>query len=116
MKKIEIVKNMKNIKYWFKQIIQKITKGYSDNEICILNHHLCKFILPRLKAFRNTYTYPPCFMTCEEWKEKIDKMIVAFELIIDDNMPELVSEQLKRQQKITEGLQLFARYFQHLWY
>jgi hypothetical protein len=55
-------------------------------------------------------------MTCEEWREKIDKMIVAFELIIDDNMPELVSEQLKRQQKITEGLQLFARYFQHLWY
>lgn len=114
MKIIEIVKLM-NIKYWFKQIIQKITKGYTDNETCNLNRHLCKFILPRLKAFRNTFIYPSCFMTCEEWREKIDKMIIAFELILDDNMPELVSEQLKRQEKITEGLQLFARYFQHLW-
>lgn len=116
MKKIEIVKNMKNIKYCFKQIIQKITKGYTDKEICNLNHHLCKFILPRLKTFRNTFTYPPFFMTREEWKDTIDKMITAFELIIDDNMPELVSEQLKRQHKITEGLQLFARYFHHLWW
>lgn len=46
------------------------------------------------------------------WLEVIDKMIYAFyEILCDDNF--LLEEEV--QSKITEGLTLFAKYFQNLW-
>lgn len=67
----------------------------------------------------------PCTLTFEKWKEYIDKMIDAFELIITDkDEPDICkvgNEEFKRLSKrrnkrINFGLRLYVKYFNDLWW
>jgi hypothetical protein len=53
----------------------------------------------------------------EKWLEAIDKMIYSFREILMDSydLPFDLDKHKARQDKIDEGLQLFAKYFQNLW-
>lgn len=124
---------------------QKKIRNIKYKDICSLDITLAKFILPRLKFFRkNTCSYPYGF-TFEEWKDILNKMILAFELILDTSEPDFGDlkyytektdnghwKMIKdpnstfdtkvyrkwhkdRQEIIEEGLKLFAEYFQDLW-
>jgi len=88
---------------------QRIIRGFDMSELWNLDATISKFILPRLKAFREESPgFPSCFETKDEWKNVLGKMIDAFENIIDDNDREV--------NIIDPGLELFRRYFYMLWY
>lgn len=105
----------------FKFLRQRLARGFSDRELWNLDHTMAKFILPRLKAFKNYRgTYPPD-LTPEEWNEKLDEMIWAFDAILheEETMPVIdggekvkIMAYLKRRDK---GLKLFGKYLMDLW-
>jgi hypothetical protein len=63
-------------------------------------------------------SYPAEFKNCEEWEKTLDKMIWAFEHVINEETCyeefnfEKIKEDGEREQK---GLELFGKYFNGLW-
>ena len=135
---------MRTYSYTMKK--QKKIHNIKCKDVINLDRTIAKFILPRLKFFKKkTYTYPIGF-TIEEWKSTIDKIILAFELILDDHEPDFGNLKYHIEKsnngywkmvedpnstfdreayekwlndkdiKIKEGLKLFADNFQNLWF
>ena len=77
---------------------------------------IAKFILPRLKAFKEKAKgYPAKLSGIEQWREILDKMIFAFDKVVSTfDRPEPYSEE--EHDKIDEGLKLFAKYYHDLWW
>jgi hypothetical protein len=80
--------------------------GFSDSETWGLESVIFSFVLPRLKHFRKLAPNFPMGMTMEEWRTVLDKMIVGIELYLKDGWD-------KNSQ---EGVDLFFKYFHHLWW
>lgn len=85
---------------------QRETRGFDDTELWNLDHTFTLFILPRLKAF-----YEKDIHT-EEFKSILKQIIDGFEEM----------ERLKdsgdwnsTNEKIENGLRLFAENYRHLW-
>ena len=110
-----------------------------------LDINLAKYIIPRLKKFKelnNGYPGISEMDTPEKWDEALDKMIQAFEYVIDldeywlddprydytdimfgknkefyEKIKEnKITEDIRRLAAINEGLQLFAKYYMSLWW
>ena len=100
--------------YW-----QRIVKGYDDSETYSFFYDHTEWVLPRLKRFQELkFGYPPS-LSEEEWDDIIDRMIVAFELIIEEDMDFDPYEETRfenRRKQIEEGLMLFAKWHRHLWW
>lgn len=132
-----------DIKRWFISTYQRMRYGVADEECWSLDSTFSKFILPRLKHFKkmNRYGYHPDF-TPEEWENVLDELIWTFEYLVDDERmnpfpnfyedkkwtfdkeksPEdkkLFDKWMKKNNELEErsqkGLQLFAKYYRHLW-
>ena len=106
----------------FKFLRQRLARGFSDRELWNLDHTMAKFILPRLKAFKDYHrSYPPD-LTPKKWDERLDEMIWAFEFtvneweweseLIEKTKIKKLESYYKRREK---GLKLFAEYFNNLW-
>jgi hypothetical protein len=79
---------------------QRIEKGFDDSELWNLDTTILKFILPRLKVFKEiTPNFPNEFNDLKEWTNCIQKMIDSIESIINDDDPHY------------EGWELFKQYF-----
>jgi hypothetical protein len=85
-----------SMKSWW----QRKTKGYADEECWDLSYSTAKWILPRLKHLRDNLhgtpfnqekkfdkntPYDAQTLTLEEWKDRLDKMIYAFEFILNED-------------------------------
>jgi hypothetical protein len=93
---------------------QKITRGFSDEDTWSLDCTFSKFVLPRLERFKEITTgFPAELETFEEWAEILDKMIEAHRVIADDEIYFAGSE---RSESVTEGLELFVKYYHSLWW
>ena len=92
---------------------QRIERGFDDSETWSLFYTITKFILPRLKCFREVYAGYPGSTTSEEWKSILDKMIRAFELVLRDNSKWMDEAEEKEYQ---EGMKLFSEWFRGLWW
>ena len=102
-----------SLKRSWKFFWQRKSRGWDDSDLWELDNNITDFILPRLKEFRKKIGSPPTGeMTLEEWKDILNKMIIAFELN-DNDETEWTEEE---QKKYKEGMFLFAEYFQELWY
>lgn len=89
----------------------RIKNGFDYRDTWNLDYHIAKYTLPRLKYLRkNLHGYHPD-MTMKEWKKTIDKMIYALDKEIEDSYK--YSESVEK--KIQEGVELFGKYFRHLW-
>lgn len=115
---------------WWKEINvwrdQRAVRGYSDSDIWELDVHLTSLILPRLIEFRQiaTNSFPAEAGSHENWMNTLDKMILAFQImkksddpgmgydVDSDDFLDLVKAD---QEKIDEGLKLFAEFYQGLW-
>lgn len=114
----------RGLRYWW----QRRTRGWDDSDLWSLDYTLAKWIVPRLERFKEVRAGVPYiegFEVCGthaqynaaelEWVRILDKMIRAFKLIIDDNdRDELVSNE--EWQEVSEGLELFSKYFRNLWW
>lgn len=88
--------------------------GVSPDETWSLYTAIAKFLIPRLKMFREcTCGYPACLRGgMKEWMNILKKMEKAFRLIAKDKITYSVEE----DKSIELGLDLFRRYFQSLWW
>ena len=60
---------------------QRMTRGFDDTECWNLDITFCKFIIPRLKVFKEQNDgYPVRYHSKEEWDKILDDMIEGFEL------------------------------------
>lgn len=124
---------------------QKKIRNIKYKDIYNLDSTIARFILPRLKFFRKKTFSCPYGFTLEEWKDILDKIILAFELILDTSEPNFGELKFNKEKtdnghwkmvkdpsstfdteayikwkedkeaKIEESLKLFAEYFQDLW-
>jgi hypothetical protein len=80
---------------------QRATRGFDNTELWNLDITIAKFILPRLIAYKEVSTHTD--------DKGIDKMIVAFEAIVNgdcfNSMPE----------EVEEGLKVFHENYFRLW-
>lgn len=94
--------------FWQRQV-----RGWDDSEMWDLDVSLAEFIHPRLERFREITNCNP-FGVGEEyqnqWYDILDKMILAFRL-----SRSLRPNTKEEEEKIREGLELFAKYFNCLW-
>ena len=105
---------------------QKIARGFSDDLTWNLHEELAKWLLPRLKRFRELANGYPSDLTPETWKESLDKMILALEIELYSDelsiwkMYSSDPEQRKHSKKIAsqrkEGFELLSQYISHLWW
>lgn len=100
---------------------QRAFRGYDDTAYWGLYHYIAKIAMPVLKEYRfNGHGVPgmvcekdePMEKSIERWNGILDKMIYAFDVIIKD---ENFIEPVEVQERVDEGLKLFAKYFQTLW-
>ena len=91
-----------------------------------LDYTIAKFVLPRLKLFKKLNNGYPGYgeaNTPEKWDALLDKIIWSFEQIANDyeiyasiNFKDFdcMDKYKELNDKIQEGLMLFAKWFQHL--
>jgi hypothetical protein len=90
---------------------QRLERGFDDSETWNFYITISKFILPRLKVFKETTIAHPPELTSDQWNIILDKMIRTFEIAADsDFMEEDESEEFR------EGFNLFSEYFFALWW
>jgi hypothetical protein len=102
----------KNYKRYKKQLK---TKGFSDCETWELDFAIAAFVLPRLIHFRKKHNGYPHGLTPEKWIEILDKMIFAMGVIALNKEESDIELWKLQNQKVQEGLRLFAEYFRALW-
>lgn len=100
--------------------------GFEPSETWDLDKTIAAFILPRLAYFRDNIEGIPNYC-CEydaemhllnedeaikRWEADLDKMILAFALILKD---EYIVRPEEKDNQVKEGLMLFAEHFEDLW-
>ena len=90
---------------------QRLERGFDESETWSLHETISKFIVPRLKVFKELAVAHPPELSPQEWDIILSKMIRCFEIGTDaDFMNETDSEEFR------EGLNLFNEYFFALWW
>jgi hypothetical protein len=90
---------------------QRLERGFDESETWNLYTTISRFILPRIKEFKECNICHPPELTPEEWNNILDKMIRAFE--ISSNSEYMTEEQ---SDEFREGFNLFNEYFFALWW
>lgn len=108
----------------FKEIKKKT--GISPDETWSLYNNIALFILPRLKLFKEKQStidgHPGCFRSKKAWHKILDKMIWSFEMIAredeDSDFPpkDWTKSNDEYYREVQKGINLFAKYFQCLWW
>ena len=99
---------------------QRVKNGFDDTETWNLDTTLARFILPRLKRFREVNIGHPAYMTWESWCTLIDRMIEGFEIqlnegsLLDKNLS--AEEEKKNRKKVRMAWLLLGRYGRDLWW
>lgn len=108
---------MSDFKQKLKFLYQRLTRGWDDSDTWSLDTTIAEFTLPRLKRFKELNIGHPPELTSEEWDAILDKTIKAMELIATewDYKPCTLSVS-EEEVIIQEGLDLFGKYFRHLWW
>jgi hypothetical protein len=96
-----------------KQIYQKFIRGYSDDEVCDLDHTFCKWVVPRLKLYKRENHGFPSTLTAYAWDNILDEMIEGFEIAQEGYMP--WQKQIETDQKVLNAYKLFGIWGTHLW-
>jgi hypothetical protein len=92
---------------------QRITRGWPDSDLWSLDHSLAKLILPRLKRFKDCRGGHPSDMTDQEWDDILGEMIFGIEWYASGDCWE--SHDQQKAIRAHKGLELFGKYYGHLW-
>lgn len=89
---------------------QRKSRGFDDTETWSFSASTARFMIPRLKRFKEINNGFPPDLTPEKWDSIIQQMVDGFEeelLRYDDGFD---------RKKVDKGLRLFSKWFQHLWW
>ncbi len=98
---------------------QRMTRGFDDSETWNLDITIAKFLVPRLKAFKECNNGFPARLTKKKWNKIIDEMIEGFELYIkkdDWEFEQDLNERNEKNAKVDKALKLFSKHFYDLWW
>jgi len=122
------LKRLKNFKREIKFLYQRWVRGWDDSETWNLDISLSKLILPRLKRFKELNTGCPVLTegfghikemdnaaNKEKWNSIIDDMIFAFDYYANEKQFEYPLNE-KDDARAKNGMQLFAKHFESLWW
>ena len=103
---------------WWRFFFQKRRRGFSDRETWSLYRNIAIFVLPRLKRFAEVNIGYPPELTESEWKDILNQMIYSFEMVVDEDWPHGLSPDdiRKTEDRIDNGITLFAKYYPDLWW
>jgi hypothetical protein len=118
---MNIIYIWKKIRRLCKHTYQYWSQGFSDKETWYLNNHITEFILPRLILFKKLNDGFPPEETAKSWDKKLDKMIKAFETQKElekdwDGTRYSKKDINKMYKQMKEGLELFAKHYNDLWW
>lgn len=114
-----------------RHLLQKKTKGWSDDETWSLYSETAKYLLPRLVRFRELTVAFPVGKSEEWWHEKLDLMIFAMRHIVWDDLQYEETEEAKEMEKQLlsyrsdrenwyelrhKGTRTLGKYFHYLWW
>ena len=91
----------------------KELEEFNELDIYSLRDSVAHFLAPRLRYMADTLTGTPHELEPEEWRAILNKMADAFELA--EHWDEIQVVNYENELRIQEGLQLFARWYMHLW-
>lgn len=98
---------------------QRMTRGFDDTELWNLDYTIIKFILPRLKEFKNLSkgSYPSEVGTEEKWQEILEKIIIGLEYYLEkDKVIDITDNEANgRMFVMEEAFDLFRKHFSDLW-
>ena len=97
----------------FRILWQRIIRGWDDSDTWSLDIPIARFVLPRLRRFKELNNGYPPLLTEKTWDETIDKMIVAMELVVKNDEDVLTKHDWE---VMAEGLRLFGENMAHLWW
>ncbi len=98
----------RRLKHWW----QKRTRGWSDEDTWGLDHVIAKFVLPRLKRFKELNNGFPEGFNEKTWNIAIDEMIYALEVCSRDDY---FGDDIEWE-RVELGLRLFGKHFRDLWW
>jgi hypothetical protein len=107
---------IKLVPRYFRLWWQRIIRGWDDSETWSLDHSLAKLILPRLKRFKELNIGRPHELTWEQWNEYLDQMIQAFEWLSSESYWDFGPESELKSDRAQQGLDIFSKYYMHLWW
>ncbi len=94
-------------KKWKKQ---RRTRGFDDTELWNLDVTFARFMLPRLKAFKEIDNGHPGNLTEKKWDSILDEIIAALEFMDSSEYIHGDKTQVER------GMKLFAKWHQSMWW
>jgi hypothetical protein len=97
---------------------QRKERGWDDSETWALYHPISKFVLPRIKRFREvTCGYPGYLGSMEEWYAILDHIIFAMEICSDEDKYYGCHSLTKKDwERVYRGCRLLGKHFQDLWW
>lgn len=104
----------------FRHLVQRLTRHNITCEHTYSTYYnLAPIIVRYLKAFNedNNMSYPGMpeeVDTMEKWKAIVDKMIWSFDQISHEE--DVFPQDEEWYKKVQEGIDLFAKYYLHLWW
>jgi hypothetical protein len=103
---------MRAIRFFF----QRRIRGWDDSETWNLDYTIANFIVTRLKRYKELNNGIPPDLNEQQWDDILDKMIASFELRCYDYREDFENASEEREAIITEGLNLFSKHFEDLWW
>lgn len=85
--------------------------GFDTTEVINLDTTVAKFLLPRIKHFKNITKSYPSGLTKDSWNEILDKIIYAMDYFSSDKKYDDEGEMYLA----LEGAQLLGKHFANLW-
>lgn len=112
--------DIKRLKY----ILQRILRGWSDEDMWEYDMFVVRKIRPSLKAFvmikKNGSGYPASLKNMEEWKDILTKIERAFDLyyemeITGTKKHKSFESKIKAYKETEEGFALFGKFLRGMW-
>jgi len=94
---------------------QRLFRGWDDSDTWALNYTVAKFVVPRIRRFREIGSSYPCNITVEKWDEILADIQFAMEFVADDGKYNCCSEDDLDMIRYRKGMKLFFEYWDTLW-